>query len=295
MNKILNYEEFELALIEALEKRYPDVKVIKKSQYKINGVKHGIVLVGVGDIQPIIYPDSLYESYKKLEDVELVIDRLNFKITNDNVSKCKNIVMDWQQVKEHIYPYIVSNEKNKEYMDMCNYIYKEKLDFVYGMYVELPSYEESEIACVNITKELLNLWGVPEEEVFEMAEQNAKYFVRPMKQVIYEHIGEIFAEEDIIKGEMMYVLTNATGNRGAAGMFDIELLKATAEKLQSDFFILPSSIHEVILVREDMSSSKEMLREMVVEVNRTQLEDDEYLSDNVYYFNRKRESLEIAV
>lgn len=77
-------------------------------------------------------------------------------------------------------------------------------------------------------------------------------------------------------------------------MFDLELLRNTAEELQSDFFILPSSLHEIILVLANAALSKEMLQESVAEVNRCQADNEDYLSDNVYYYDRKKQTVDIV-
>ena len=283
---MLSYEEFELELMEELAKHYPDAKIVKESRYKFNRVKKGIVIEGPGNIHPTIYPEEFYEAYQRLEDMELVIGSIDLAIEYEKVEGFKEIVKDWNQAKECIYPYIVNLDKNKSCMDCNEYVYKEKLDFSYGLYLELQDEKDGGLACVNVTKELLKLWNVSEDEVFEIAEKNAKYYVRPMKQVIAELMDLDCSEIDVSEDNAMYVLTNGTRNRGAAGMFDLELLSKTAEELQSNFFILPSSIHEIILLLEESAPTEQMLKEMVEEINQTQVRVEEFLSDNIYYYSR---------
>ena len=166
------------------------------------------------------------------------------------------------------------------------------MDFAYSVYVEIA--DDDGIGCVNITHDLLQLWEVSEEEVFAIAEQNAKYSVTPMRQVIGELMGKEFSDEERIENEAMYVVTNKTKNRGATGIFDFNLMRATAEELNSDFYILPSSIHEVILVLEKEAPSKQSLKEMVGEVNQCQVKEEEFLSENVYFYSREAHQVKIA-
>jgi hypothetical protein len=89
------------------------------------------------------------------------------------------------------------------------------------------------------------------------------------------------------KSEDMYILTNSKGINGATCLLYPEVLQQIAEELNSDFYILPSSIHEVILVIDHGNISKMSLKEMVCDVNQTQVAEDEVLSDQVYYYSRK--------
>ena len=84
----------------------------------------------------------------------------------------------------------------------------------------------------------------------------------------------------------MYVLTNKDKHYGAAYMFDKEVMSRIAEEIGGDMVVLPSSIHESILLRKGKDTDFDTLREMVKEVNRTQLLPTEILSDEVYQYSR---------
>ena len=89
----------------------------------------------------------------------------------------------------------------------------------------------------------------------------------------------------------MYVLSNQQKLFGAACMLYPGVLKEFAKKLQNDFFILPSSVHEIILVPAEKGTDKDTLREIVTDINRTQVAEDEVLADSVYYYNRDKEQI----
>lgn len=89
----------------------------------------------------------------------------------------------------------------------------------------------------------------------------------------------------------MYILSNVKGINGATCLLYQNVLRDFSEQIQSDLFILPSSIHEVILVPYDRSISKEALEAMVKDVNRTQVSQDEVLSDRVYFYSRANNAI----
>ena len=92
----------------------------------------------------------------------------------------------------------------------------------------------------------------------------------------------------------MYVLTNNNGVNGATMMVSKNVLDSIYEEFGDNFYILPSSLHEVILIPESFSDDVEMYRDMVVDVNGSFLEAEDKLSDNVYHYDGITRSLTIA-
>lgn len=111
------------------------------------------------------------------------------------------------------------------------------------------------------------------------------------EQSAEEMLESMFDGMDKHKSEEMYVLTNTKGINGASCLLYPEVLKQVAEMLNANFYILPSSIHEVILVVDNGSMNKSSLNEMVYEVNRTQVAEDEVLSDQVYYYDKDKQAI----
>ena len=97
--------------------------------------------------------------------------------------------------------------------------------------------------------------------------------------------------DSIIEGKM-YVLGNRMKLFGAAVLLYDGLLEKIADQIKKNFFILPSSIHEVILIPDDEDQEAEELWKMVCEINATQVEPEEVLTDSVYYFSRKNKKIE---
>ena len=94
--------------------------------------------------------------------------------------------------------------------------------------------------------------------------------------------------------EMIYVATVPDKNSGAGVLAYQDFMEQAAEKLGGDFFVLPSSIHEILLIPDDGEQSINFLRDMVREVNATEVSPAEKLTDNVYHYDAKDHIFELA-
>ena len=94
----------------------------------------------------------------------------------------------------------------------------------------------------------------------------------------------------------LYTLTTGIRINGAALILLPDILEQIGEKAGMDYFIIPSSIHELLVTRDDGLVTAKMLKELVYEGNRTDgiIKPEDVLSDNVYFYSRKDKTLKIA-
>lgn len=157
----------------------------------------------------------------------------------------------------------------------------------------------SENATVTITDQLAEQMGMDAGALLEEAENNTKKIAPPILSGLDELITSAFPKE--IRDEPllpptslpMYVLTNESYQYGAYYLADQELLSQISRTLGNDLFILPSSVHEILIIPENERSMLPDIKQMVEEVNRTVVSRRDFLSDNVYVFERK--SMELKV
>lgn len=201
---------------------------------------------------------------------------------------------EWQWAKSHVYPIMRPVKENMEdYGDMPD---TEFLNLKVYYKVLYPMGRGS-MATVKITNGMLKMWGISETELQENAMQNMKddgYRICDMMSVIRGMFGE--AEETgtaDLKADM-YVMLNQNRTEGAAGMLHIGLIQKFAEDRGTDLYILPSSIQEIILIPFDKKNSPEMLKEMVTEINQTQVEEEEQLGNSIYAYSRESGVIYIA-
>ena len=103
-----------------------------------------------------------------------------------------------------------------------------------------------------------------------------------------DEFSDVMHEQEDEDGRIpMYVLSNKEKTMGAACILYDSILTLIGERLQDDFYILPSSIHECIVVPMNITTTKKELQEMVREINATQVIPEEVLSDEVYTYTRE--------
>lgn len=118
--------------------------------------------------------------------------------------------------------------------------------------------------------------------------------IQSMLEALKDLVG--FSAEELVTGSgpSMYVLSNESKINAASGMIFTDKLQEFAEKHEANLFILPSSIHELLLIPDKGDMDVLTLTDMVCEVNMTQVAPEEVLSDKVYYFNREEKALMFA-
>ena len=131
------------------------------------------------------------------------------------------------------------------------------------------------------------------EEIDELAEKNTPFILKPelksmgqtLKEIMFNSDDNEFDEEDF-ENCYMYVLTNEKKQFGAATILYDNELKDFSERIESDFYIIPSSVHEVIIIPSKFVDSSDSLDEMICEVNSSQVPLVDILSDHAYKYNR---------
>lgn len=171
--------------------------------------------------------------------------------------------------------------------------------FLKVFYIFLEADEEG-VGGIVIDNTLMDYLHLSLEELSALADKNTPLIFKPriyeMGAMIQELIGtfdEMPPLDELPNGEM-FVLTNTIKVNGASAMFYENLLEHIASTLNSSFFILPSSIHEVILLKDHGNIPPQFLKEMVQTVNVSEVPDDEILSDSVFYYSQKTNTLSVV-
>jgi len=244
-------------------------------------------------VVPVIYLEECYEQYLKnqnfMECVEMIcIVYENQKGNEETIMTALNNmenVQNWEKIKAQIFPMLVSERENENLKEQ--YVYKSYLDFLVLYIIRIS---EMEIGNIKITNQMLDAWGISAEELDNQAMDNMKtdgYQVKGMRHMLQESCLEMM--DDIGEGEDegLYVLTNQIKYFGAAGIFFCaELFQKVIGT--NNFYILPSSVHELILVKDDGGCDMQGLSVMVRCVNEEQVDIDERLSDHAYYYDWKQ-------
>lgn len=261
---------------------------------KNNGCKrHGIMLTEEGiNISPTIYLEEYYQQFQSGDTLERITEKiLNcYEEVRFRRSWESSFFTSYENVKSMIVYKVISKERNEELLEYLPY--REKVDLALVCYV-LVELNANQTATVLIRKEHLKLWNVTEEEVFEEAEKNVRRLLPAkldrMKDVLACML-ELPVEEDDDE-DIMYVMSNEIRSFGAACIFYEGVMEMIHAVLKENYYIVPSSVHEVIILPESMAPGKREMEEVVAEMNETQVEAEEILSDKVYYYNGESRQL----
>lgn len=142
---------------------------------------------------------------------------------------------------------------------------------------------------------LMEMWGITKEQLHKTAMENLEnetYQIRLISKVLGELMGTVLEMPEDTTGE--YVLSNARCRYGAVGMLRKDILQGFSERIGGNFYILPSSVHKLILVPEIFPICTKYLKEMVGEVNEGAVVREEWLSEDVYYYDCEKHEVKIC-
>lgn len=263
---------------------------------KNNGaVYDGLVILDpLLNISPTIYLNAYYHRYLDGVSLEDIYDDIIHTYQKNLPTEDFDISLfrDFGKAKERIVMKLVNASKNKELLHKVPHIIIYDLAIVFLCSV---SDFMQEYATIMIHNEHLNLWGIEKEELFELAKENSPKLLAPRLDNLHDVFEYITNESLSFLDELnISILTNYLKIYGATCMVYPNLLNEIAEIYEDNLIIIPSSIHEVLILPEQNmpeEHSIENINSMIQEINETQLTDAEILSDHVYYFHRESKSV----
>lgn len=277
----MNYEEFICAMEECTQKKLSLSETVeRKEMHKNNGViEQGLMIRRMGEaVAPIVYMEGFYEKYLLGVTVDSLSDFLIQKsreMPEISANCCKDI-MDFSKIRHQIIYKLVNAEKNEALLKEVPHL--PMLDFAILFYwvVEVNG-EES--GMVLIRNAHMDYWKLPISVLYQCASENTCRLCPPVFGSLSDYV------EAIPEGDPLYLLSNDTGTNGASVLLYHGILKKIEQELGCSYYLLPSSVHEFLVVPEGDGIYPENLRKTVYEVNRTEIRPEEFLSDSIYYFD----------
>jgi len=308
---MMNYELFKEVVKEKFQDympaEYADHRVDTQQVTKVNQTLDSINLIpkdnkGFSAV-PSMYINTMYEHYKECEDLQEVLQTAADTMAHA-FKKAPQIVpgLDLDTAKDNIIMVLVNTEQNKELLKNAPHREFQDLSVIYRWVVGKDAEGiQSSIVHYDIAETL----GMSEEALYQAAVVNTKNLFPPTIKSMNDVMRDMLMADgmqgemaDIMIGEIsdertMWVISNDRGIGGAASMLYEEGLHNLAEKLETDLYIMPSSIHEVIAVSTHMGDPNDLAR-MVNEVNMAQVSLEERLSNQVYHYDKDLRKLSLA-
>lgn len=258
-----------------------EVRIVNKP----NGVEKVGIVQETDDakvLRPTVYVDDMYDCGISINEAVEEVSNI-FQTRTRYLDNLTFDIMDFDQVKEHVRIRLY----HQGYLpDVDVFTSAESYgfeDLILVPYVEDIQVDEPFRGSVRINRSMTHHWGVSEQDIIQIAIDNSSSDIkmRTMREIIEEISDVPFPDLSPIP-DTMHVVSNETGAFGAVAIiYMIDILK---ERFGS-FFVIPSSLHEVIVVPDKFEHpASQDLDCMVNEVNDTQLDREDILSDHIYKF-----------
>ncbi|MGN0398851.1 MAG: DUF5688 family protein [Blautia sp.] len=258
---------------------------------KNNDVELRAIIVRMPDevISPTIYVDKYLEGIDNgLMTAEEAAKEV-FSVYEDSKNQILGIDISKMMTKEYILNHVeyqmVNAERNAERIQI---VPNKKIADLAALYRTVVSNDENRTASYIVTNEAMVNAGINIKELDEAAERNTE-----KSGFVIETIAEMMGIPEISEVPQMFVLSNARKTNGANIILYKKELAKLAQRIGGDFFILPSSIHELLAIPVSQAET-EQLRQMVKEVNDTEVAPDEILGYEVYRYNSETGEVEIT-
>lgn len=304
----MTYEQFKIEITNVVtELISEDSSITLTPCLKNNGVIYDGMNIRSknSNISPTIYVNEFYKEYlngKDLQEIaELILEFHKQRQMDKEVNS--DLFMTYSPyIKEHIVFKLINRDKNQELLKTIPYV--EYMDLAIIFYIYIDDLNDGEYSGgMQIRNEFIRLWGIDVNELMRVAMENTPKHLGLRVRGVFSTIADYIGDEDfmtIAKEEDDYtpllVATNDYAVNGASVILYKDLLKNVADKLKADLYIIPVSVNEVMLAKiiDGFDIKRNDLKALIHEVNMNELKEEDILSDNLYFYSRANNSLEIV-
>ncbi len=291
----MEYLQFVYAVKDTIQEKMCETMSIEvHTVTKNNGRERvGVTISEKGyNLSPTIYLEEFYQRYDGEEDIEDIATQVLELYREVKIEKKWDVefLRHYEGVKDQIVYKLIHAKKNEAMLQEVPHL--PYLDLAMVCYI-LLDVDSVGTATILITNEMLKLWKVDGETVLTDAKENTEKLLPATFQSMAIMIEKMCRGLELPKDcqDMLYVLTNESNNLGAACMLYEGMLKRIGDELEENFYVIPSSIHEVLIVPDSCQMGRTKLEEMIQEVNETAVEPEEVLSNVPYYYIRSADRL----
>ena len=303
----MDYESFKKEFTEDIKEKlyemgYGDVDIKINNIKKVNRDYEAMNVVPEGGVMGVSFNlEEIFTKFEQSGDYDSVLKNTTSFVANgiDTAPKTDiDNLLNYEEMKNKLSIEVISAEANKE---LLLNIPHDRIEDLAAVYRFVLKSESTGKASILVSNEMMQKMGITHEQLKNDALYNAP-IIRP---AVIKGMNEVIKE---LMGKEAYELANGTGNveesvyvatvpdkdSGAGVLSYQNFMDQAAERVGGDFFILPSSIHEILIVKDDGEMKAELLRNMVQQINRTELMPEDKLSDNVYHYDSKEHIFELA-
>ena len=287
--KDMSYETFCERMRDILQQYYGvEAEVKLQTVQKVNGVLlRGITVRHEGQtIMPTLYLEYYYDEYNSSVPLHDVVHHFILEYEKAKIEDDFDIGFFefYDRVKPHLGYKLINYAMNKDLLKEIPH--KRYLDLAIVCYCNIVD-DRIGKGTILIRNEHLDIWKVEKDILIRDALKNMPVIFPPELINMADLLKELYDDpaELICRKLPMYVLTTKLRMYGAAAILYSGQLEAIAREVEDDFYLLPSSIHEIIILPKKYGTDEEYLSQMVDEINHEQLDIEEVLSNHAYLYS----------
>lgn len=300
---MMNFEDFAKEVADNIKSYLPEwydnAKVEVEQIDKLNESYLGLrVMVPDENIAPCLNLNGAYRAYENGVSIEQIMERAAYSITTPIPEVDTKAFLDYEQVKDKLFVRVSNYEMNQDALANMPHEKIEDLAITYHILVEAI---DDGIGSVTIHNGLLEQYGITQEQLHQDALVNSQRImpaeISSMASIMENNMRaemklEGYSDDEIdeviasVTAEVnMYVIRNESHVNGASAIFYPEMMDDMAKLLDGDFFIIPSSTDEVIVIPDDGNASVAYMNAMVNEVNVSEVSPEMRLGNEVYHYD----------
>lgn len=265
--------------------------VVKNNSVELDG----ICLHRAGDtLSPTVYLNHFYEEYLEGRPLHSILSEIAATLSSEvpELEVNTSLYDNYDAIRHQIIFRLVNYERNEELLTSCPYLPFCDLAITFRWLVHSDS---SGIASALITNKEMELWNITLEELYQTASINTRRLfpatIQPIQQLLSEYLDKEADIQELLDQTpdelQLFILSNEPRINGSTSMIYDGILADFAKKIKKDLYILPSSIHEVLLMPATKEIEEQALLNLVRDANRTVVGLPDILSDSIYRFDSK--------
>lgn len=297
-------QEIKDVIKEYLPDKYKDSDVTIRSVTKNNDqILDGLTVSSPDtNVAPTIYLNSFYEEYKAGRPMDEILNHIAEIRSANEMEQGFNMsnITDWEKVAPNVAPRVIDSENNKELLSQRPHTL---MDGMAVTYCVMLGEQDNGFMSVPITYELMDRWGVDTDKLHDIALDNLPELMPPKLMTMNEVMADMMLPDLILNCDgdreqaeamlesmmppegNMYVISNEAKMNGATVLLNDQFMEKVVEQIGEDFYIIPSSIHECLLISQSAGMSIAEMENMVQDVNATQVAPEDRLSDHVFAYD----------
>ncbi len=299
----MDFETFANRIREEIKDHLPDgfqdAEFVIKDHEKLNEKYTGLTIAN-RTVAPVANLDNYYWDYTHGRSFANIMGAIAESIEMAQPEIDFDVLRHFDKAKEHLFIRVSNAEKNQEFLKTVPHTIVEDLAITYHLRMNV---DENGISSSVLTNDSLKMYGVSKKELHEEALTNSEKLFPADIFDLHEHMRQSFISDMKMEGRsdeeieallqefpnpgenVLTMVTNDVKVNGAAVLFYPGLMDEIAKRTEGDYFILPSSVHETLILPDDGAMNYKELMMMVSDINQSQVIPEERLSDQVYHYD----------